>query len=294
MKKVLILGGTSYDEIVYLDKLPDPVPATLFASGMETVGSTGAGKALALTALRVENRLHSILGNDEPGNKIIAFLQSAGVRFTYDLDLQTERHVNLMDREGGRISIFITASTADLPLDMERLEGMIREADLVVLNIIGYTRRLIPILQKYKKEVWTDLHDYRADDTYYQPFLDASDVVFLSSDRLPDYLRWMTKWVREGKKFVVATHGKNGATLLEKGRDFRFEPVIDSYRLVDANGAGDSFFAGFLYGYLQGRNLERCLCYGTIAGGVKVTSHQLVSEQLSPEYLETMYQKIYE
>jgi len=294
MKKVLILGGTSYDEIIYLDRLPDPVPATLFASGVEAVGSTGAGKALAMTSLKIDNRLHSILGNDDPGNKIIAFLQSMGVRFTYDLDNQTERHVNLMDREGNRISIFVKSSSQDLPLDVERLENMIKEADLIILNIIGYTKRLIPLLQKYRKEVWTDLHDYQADNPYYKPFIEASDVIFLSSDRLPDYLKWMEKWTREGKKFVVATHGKNGATLLERGKEPRFEPIIDAYQMVDSNGAGDSFFSGFLYGYLQGRALERCLCYGTIAGGVKITSHQLVSEKLCPEYLETMYQKIYE
>lgn len=294
MKKVLILGGTSYDEIIYLDRLPEPVSATLFASGIEAVGSTGAGKALALTRLNIDNRLHSILGNDEPGNKIIAYLESMGVRFTYDIDRQTERHVNLMDREGKRISIFVKSSSPDLPLNLERLENMIKEADLIVLNIIGYTKRLIPIIQKYRKEVWTDLHDYQADNPYYKPFIDASDVIFLSSDRLPDYLKWMTTWTREGKKFVVATHGKDGATLVERNKEPRFEPIIDAYQLVDANGAGDSFFSGFLYGYLHGNSLEKCLCYGTIAGGVKITSHQLVSEKLSPEYLENMFQKIYE
>ncbi|HRY77163.1 MAG TPA: carbohydrate kinase family protein [Candidatus Izemoplasmatales bacterium] len=293
MKKVLILGGTSYDEIIYLDRLPDPVPATLFASGIEAVGSTGAGKALAMTKLGIDNRLHSILGNDEPGNRIIAFLESKNVRFTYDWDVQTERHVNLMDREGKRISIFVKSSTADLPLDLPRLETMIKDADLIVLNIIGYTKRLIPLIQKYHKEVWTDLHDYQGGDLYYQPFIDAADVIFLSSDRLPDYLHWMTKWTREGKKFVVTTHGRNGATLLEKNKEPRFEPIIESYPLVDANGAGDSFFSGFLYGYLKNQPMEKCLCYGTIAGGVKITSHQLVSEQLSSEYLESMYEKIY-
>ena len=293
MKKVLILGGTSYDEIIYLDRLPDPVPATLFASGIEAVGSTGAGKALAMTKLGIDNRLHSILGNDEPGNRIIAFLESKNVRFTYDWDVQTERHVNLMDREGKRISIFVKSSTADLPLDLVRLETLIKDADLIVLNIIGYTKRLIPLIQKHHKEVWTDLHDYQGGDLYYQPFIDAADVIFLSSDRLPDYLHWMTKWTREGKKFVVTTHGRNGATLLEKNKEPRFEPIIESYPLVDANGAGDSFFSGFLYGYLKNQPMDKCLCYGTIAGGVKITSHQLVSEQLSSEYLESMYEKIY-
>lgn len=52
MTSVLVLGGVSFDTIIYLDALPQPVPGTIFTRGFhETVGSTGAGKALNLAKL---------------------------------------------------------------------------------------------------------------------------------------------------------------------------------------------------------------------------------------------------
>ena len=293
MKKILILGGTTYDEVIHLDHLPDPTPQSVFGSSYETIGSTGAGKALSMTKLGIPNTLHSILGNDSMGKEIIHFLQENGVDFLYDFDNVTEKHVNLMDKSGERISIFVNTSNPDVPLDISRLDRLIQAADLVVLNIIGYTKRLIPMLAKYQKEVWTDLHDYLPGDPYYDAYLRASAVVFFSSDRLPDYKTEMEKMIRSGKRFVVCTHGKKGATLKEPGKELVFEPVIDTYRYVDANGAGDNFFSGFLYGYLKGCTAEESMCYATIAGGLAITTIGLVSPDLSADYMETMYQKIY-
>jgi hypothetical protein len=46
MKRILVLGGVSYNTMIYLDSLPSARPQTIFSQGLhETVGSTGAGNA---------------------------------------------------------------------------------------------------------------------------------------------------------------------------------------------------------------------------------------------------------
>lgn len=63
MKKVLVIGGTTFNSIIHFKKFPNPEPQTIpYAPFNETLGSTGAGKALNLTKLNVSNTLHSILG----------------------------------------------------------------------------------------------------------------------------------------------------------------------------------------------------------------------------------------
>src|SRR5947209_3336464 len=105
---VLVVGGVSYNLMLYLAELPGPGPQTIFARRHhETVGSTGAGKALNLVKLGMDVILHGVIGDDEQGAAIIRYLHAANVPFVHDHDPRgTQRHVNLMDLSGARISIF--------------------------------------------------------------------------------------------------------------------------------------------------------------------------------------------
>ena len=277
MKKVLVIGGTTFDSIVYLENLPKPEPQTIhYAPFNETLGSTGAGKALNLTKLNVETTLHSIIGEDLYGEKVIKGLEKAGINFIYDIDPKgTERHVNLMDQNGNRISIFVTQSSPDLQLDMSKIEELIIQCDVVVLNIIGYTKQLIPLIKKYNKPVWTDLHDYNVGNPYHEDYIEVADYIFVSSDNMSDYKPVMEKWMSRGKEFVVCTHGKGGSTALTKDGRWIETPIIKDYKFKDANGAGDSFFSGFLYGFLKEKSIEECLRLGTICAGLCITSNEL-------------------
>jgi len=290
--KILVIGGVSFDTIVHLSRLPEPVSQTLFGSDYQTIGSTGAGKALNLTKLGIQTTLHATLADDEYGNLIRKYLQNRGVSAIYDKDQFTERHVNIMDIEGNRVSIFTASTTVNPNIDWDRLEKLIINHDLIVLNIIPYTKKVIALVKKHHKTIWTDLHDYEEDNTYYDEFIDAADCLFFSSDKVVNHRKLMEKWIKMGKSMVVVTHGKNGASVATK-EAFLYEPIINTYQLVDSNGAGDAFFAGFLYGYIKNESIQTCLAYGTIAGGVTVSSKELVSPLLSEIYLLDKYKEIY-
>ncbi|WMJ86682.1 carbohydrate kinase family protein [Anaerocolumna sp. MB42-C2] len=70
-------------------------------------------------------------------------------------------------------------------------------------------------------------------------------------------------------EIAVAKLGKKGAIACSKGKDY----TADSYPVtaVDTTGAGDSFNAGFIYGYLKGKDIMDCLKYGNGCGALSVT-----------------------
>jgi acarbose 7IV-phosphotransferase len=292
MPTVFIAGGVSYDSVIQLEHLPPPIPATVFSRSFhESVGSTGAGKALALHKLGFEATLHALIGDDEAGAKIRARFAREGLAFLPEIDPRgTERHINLMDQEGGRISIYAQTATFEPRIDLNPLEHRIAASDYVVLNIINYCRWLIPLAQS--KPIWTDIHNYDGQSSYHQDFIDAADYLFVSSDSLPDYRAFMQTMIDRGKKLVVCTHGKQGSTALDAAGTWVETPAL-TFPLVDANGAGDSFFSGFLYGFSQDYPLERCLQLGAISGGLCVTTPELVYPELSAELLEREYTRLY-
>lgn len=295
MKKILVLGGASVNTIIYLEKFPGPEPQTAFSKGYhETIGSTGAGKALNLKKLGMDVVLHAMIGDDYYGQTIRAYLENAGVPFLYDLDpLGTQRHINLMDDNGGRISIFFAYGTYEPHIDCSRIEALIVESDYIVLNVINYCRKLIPMIKKHGKPIWCDIHDYDGHNDYHHDFIAAADYLFLSSDALPDYRPFMQAQIAQGKKVVVCTHGLSGATALTAHRQWIETPIIPAYARKDANGAGDSFFAGYLYGTHHGFPTDKCLRVGTIVAGLCVTSNELAYPQLSEALVAQEYQKHY-
>jgi sugar/nucleoside kinase (ribokinase family) len=291
MQKVLIVGGSTYDLVIHLNELPGAVPQTIHkAPFQEGPGSTGTGKAVPLTYLGVPNTLYTAFGNDWYGQQIENFLHAKKVNlFSISDPAGTQRHVNIMDKAGQRISMFITQSSDELPHDEMLVAQLIDDCDLVVLNIIPYCRPLIPLIKKSGKPVWTDLHDYDGVNTYHDPFIKAADYIQLSSDNLPEYFPVMEKLIAEGKKMVVCTHGKKGATLLASNGIRLDVPAVSGIEITDSNGAGDSFFAGHLYGYLKGADWKTCLQYAAIAGAWAVTDSELAYRKLNPSFLQEQW-----
>jgi len=243
-----VIGGVSYDTIVQLSELPSPISQTIFSSQTyDMIGSTGSGKAIALKKLGFDVKLQGVIGQDEYGKKLRIRFENEQIPFLYEIDKsKTERHLNLMDNQGKRISIFLSNISFEQEFDYNQLSPFIQEADYVILNIINYCRNYIPIIRKLHKDIWCDLHDYDGKNPYYQDFIDAADYIFFSSDLVEDYKPIMSSWILKGKKLVICTHGNKGASCLTNNDIWYEEPINSSFQLVDSNGAGDNFFAGFL------------------------------------------------
>ncbi|MFF2622040.1 carbohydrate kinase family protein [Oerskovia jenensis] len=276
---VFVAGPASWNELVYLDALPEPRSQTLFAERHRaTVGGTSAGKALNLRALGREVVLRTVLGSDDVAPRVEDVLRRAGVTLLVEpsSDGRTERHLNLMGGAGERLSIYLQAP-GDVPpgRTWDAAVAALTAAPAVVIDLAGPALPLLREARRLGKDVWCDVHDYDGEAEFHREFVESASFLFLSSDRLPEYRAFMEDRVAAGARLVVCTHGARGASALTADGEWIEVPAVPVEHVVDSNGAGDAFFAGFLDAHLRGVGVAGALGEGARRGALCVQSPDL-------------------
>jgi sugar/nucleoside kinase (ribokinase family) len=99
----------------------------------------------------------------------------------------TNRSVNLMSSDGRRHIFFDGKSHMTIEPDMEAWQKVLVDATLVHFSIPSWARRLLRPARDAGAVVSVDLQDLRdVDDPYRRDFVDAADVLFLSSANISD------------------------------------------------------------------------------------------------------------
>jgi sugar/nucleoside kinase (ribokinase family) len=287
--RVTVLGGASWNRMIHVDRLPEGRSATVHPSRHhEAIGGSGAGKAMNLAKLGVGVTLFAGIGDDEDGARVRDGLVRAGVDLRATVDQAgTARHVNVMDAVGGRVSYMLVNGSADLAIDAAAISMSMADADVVVVDLAPWTPRVLDIARASGRPVWADLHDTDGGSGFRDPFVDAAEVVFLSGDRLDDPVAYLRSLIGRGKRLAVCTLGRDGAIGLDADRRRYEVPAVRDVEVVDTNGAGDAFFAGVLFGALDGASPERTLRYGARAAALAVASPELASAELSATVLRS-------
>jgi sugar/nucleoside kinase (ribokinase family) len=277
--RVAVCGPASWNHLILLDRLPEPVPHMQFAIGdHSTLGGTSAGKALHLADRGVEVALHALIGVDEDGRRVATALAAGNVRLETYPSERTERHANLMTPAGERVSLYLSTPSSPAAADVDRMEAAVGEADVAVIDLSEVGAALVDrrLAGATGAPIWTDLHDYDGTSPFHEPFLRAADLVFMNDDATGDPWALMQSCLDRGPRIAVCTLGAQGGIALSATGERTEVPAVQ-VDVVDTNGAGDAFFAGFLTASLAGEDLTSCL-----AAGARQATVALASKHLHP------------
>lgn len=269
---VLVLGGAGVDTIVYVPQLPLPAADSYMVPSITArAGQTGDGVALGTHALGLRTHHLDMLGDDYEGSLVRALHAKHGVPLTtISTPAGTKRAVNLVDPEGRRLSLY----------DITRGDEADRFPDPVIAELAAGSRHAhvsitypcahaMDALRDAGVTLSTDLHDWDGEAEYHRAFADAADLVFLSAAALVDTEVTMRRILANGHaSTVVATAGAAGSYVLTRADDVvhHVRAVPPPAPVVDSNGAGDAFVAGFLYAWLRGEPPLRCAAFGAVSG----------------------------
>ncbi|MFD4694738.1 adenosine kinase [Streptomyces sp. NPDC058463] len=268
---VLVLGGAGVDTIVYVPELPLPyADSYMVRPGIETrAGQTGDFVALGVSALGLRTHHLDMIGDDHAGDLVRALHRDRGIALTeVPLPGGTKRAVNLVGPDGRRLSLYDDSRSREEdrlpPATVRALAARSRHAHVSITYPCAFA---LPELREAGVTISTDLHNWDGANPYHEAFAHEADIVFLSTTALTDTEGTMRRTAERGRAgAVVATAGAEGAYLLVDGELSHIPAVTPPGPVVDSNGAGDAFAAGYLLGHLTGEPPLRCGLYGAVAG----------------------------
>lgn len=156
-----------------------------------------------------------------------------------------------------------------------------------VFRLAQADEKIISLDANYSPQIWPDYPEAKAVirhmmayATITKPSLDDAQRLFGEGQSVEDYI---SRFHEMGPRVVVLTMGPDGMWLSVEGEK-TFIPA-QSIEVVDATGAGDSFWAGFIVALLDGNSLERCVLFAREVVGRKLTTVGPLSDNINRQDL---------
>ncbi len=297
---VTCIGGANVDRKIQ-SLAPLQLGTSNPASVTETHGGVARNIAENLGRLGARPRLVTLVGDDAPGNQLLAACRNAGIDVTNAIqtnEWNTGTYTAVLDVNGE-----MTVALADMALyDALSIDSIaarwdvIASSRLLIIDTNPPAETLAYILQRaYQEQLPVCVTPVSSPKVKRLP-ADLRGVWLLVANL--DELAALTNRDRveteqeiaaaaaacmaRGCERVVVTMGQRGCCYFQKdGRpgQIQAEPVS----VVDVTGAGDAFVAGVTYALAAGPDLAAACAFGTRCSRAALATKETVSHDINPE-----------
>jgi adenosine kinase len=98
-------------------------------------------------------------------------------------------------------------------------------------------------------------------------------------------------------KVIITTFGPKGSMVSYRNNERKIEKIrikaAKPKKVVDPTGAGDAYRAGFIVGYLRGKDLETCGCMGSVAASFAIERYGTIKHSFTIGEFEERYREAY-
>jgi sugar/nucleoside kinase (ribokinase family) len=287
MKDVLVIGELNVDILLNKVRGFPVIGEEILADEMTfMLGSSSAIFAANLAALGINTSFCGMVGNDVFGKFIIEELANkavdtllitevskyqtgATIILNYGQDRANVTHCGVMEQfQLADIPTEEFVQYRHLHLSSYFLQKGLQK-DIVKLFKIAHEKGLTTSLDIQ----WDPDKEWKFPYKDCLPYVDffmpneAEILALTDAGNLSDALNTLDGC----SNTIVVKRGVNGALAYNKGTYTEAVPYLHSY-FVDAIGAGDSFNAGFISSFLQGKPLLECLKFANLTGAINTTA----------------------
>ena len=256
-----------------------------------STGGNAANVGVALRKLGVKVGVIGRLGNDVWKNLIIQSLTRHGIDCPHVISGETpQTSATIVCVDAGGERSFIHTPGASRDLRREDLLSQLKYISKAKLLMVGYLG-LLPQMESHLPEIFQKVKNETnvliALDTAgiprrnrrlakaFLPYVDFFIPSLNEARSLTGYrsIRDILKFFRDsGAPNVVGLKlGKKGCLVADRSNEY-YVPGFRVKQVVDATGAGDSFYAGFLAAWLRGLDTYRAAEFANMVGACCVSA----------------------
>jgi sugar/nucleoside kinase (ribokinase family) len=298
---------------IVLDILARPVDRVMWGTTawVDTIeqhmGGNGANTSYALARLGVPSRLESVLGNDPPGDLLLARLNGAGVdtAFVRRSEVPTPATVVLVNLAGERLFLHQPGACS------VAFGGPVDFTPSLVAGVSHYHLANVFALPAFRPHAAESLRRAREQglsvslDTGWdargrwledvRPCLPHLDLLFVNEDEARmlagerETANAAAALIRMGARKVVVKRGELGCAVYSAQSSFQ-APAF-AVEVVDTTGAGDCFVGGYLAAIQRGCSDETAAAFANAVGALAVrqlgAAEALLSWQETEAWMST-------
>jgi ribokinase len=291
MSKIVVAGLVNVETTVKINSFPieySPINFPFFGIKAQASG-VGLNIGKALTTLGDEVKLLSMIGKDSAGVIVKKSLNDCGIDTSYIVEKisATPQSVVLYDNTGKRQIYCDLKEIQDCPYEQEIFKKVIKEASIVCLCNINFSRDLLKIAKDNGKIISTDvqvLGDIH--DSYNADYMRYAQILFMSNENINEPVEEFVKSLAKeyDNEIIVVGLGSEGALLyVKKDNCIKKIQAVKTREVVNTIGAGDALFSCFIHYYSKNKNpyeaLEKAIVFASYKIGVESAADGFLKEE---------------
>ena len=284
MKKIIVIGSISIDNVVYTKNLPQPGMTVHGESFITNLGGKGANQACAIKFLGGDVVFYGAIGDDEHGEYVQKILKNAGLTaFLKKSKQQTGIACITIDITSGENRIVVIKG-ANADITKEDIDSInFQERDILLLQLENNIHSTVYAMKKAHEAgllvvlnpapyapVPKDAFGYI---DYFIP--NEHELEQFTPDIDGDYLTRAKHLVYQGIKHVIVTLGEHGSLYVDDKQSISIEPY--KVHSVDTTAAGDSYCGAFVTALSQGKDVIEAMKFASKASSITVTRKGAIS-----------------
>jgi len=284
---ILALGELNVDLLLnHIGGFPE-IGKEIFAKDMTlTLGSSTAIFAANAASLGAKVSFLGMIGKDNFGDLVKSSLQQRGVDISNLIEVETAATglTAILNYDNDRANVTYPGAMSIMGVKDIRPEVIASAKHVHISSIFlqeTLHKEIYEIVKLIKDNGATLSMDLQFDpeETWifdYKKILPLVDIFMPNEQELQcitgkDSVEEAIELIRPYINVAVIKMGTKGSILMTKDST-KAIPAMLNKNVVDAIGAGDSFDAGFISAYVQGKDLEYCQYLGNLTGAVNTTA----------------------